>query len=471
MAKSKEVMEKEVPGLVLDKVLDLHENVVWSVAWSPDGQRLVTSSFDALYIHNVIIGGTRQMHSNGRPVRSSYPSWSADGRLLAITDRKSIKVLNADDLKLAMTLPDKHGYARTIQFSPDGSLLAATYVRDLFGFVVVWDVRSGKEKVVLDKWGMNLVSIFWDEGGKLLGVIYNDRIDLYDTTRWRRTRSLDFRKTLLPLANSVVSGRYLAIPNGNTINIYDLKKALYLIQLEGHTDSINHICLSHDQRILASKSHDRTIKFWCCDKWELIASIDESANDNHVGIEICFSPNDQYFVSRTQNEKAVRIWRVDIDALLNKKETKERKKLFICYSHADNLYFKRIMIHLRPLLGNGSIEIWSDTQIEPGDKWNSEIENALKETRVAILIVSADFIASEYITQKELPALIKASATGGARIIPVFLKPANLNKFENITQYQGLTSPSTVITDLPENEQEKLFVKLSQTIEEIYTQS
>lgn len=317
MAESKKIVGKEVAGIALDAILDVHENVVQSVAWSPDGQWLVTSSYDALYIHNVIIGGSRQMLSNRRPFRSSYSSWSADGRLLAITDRKSIKLLNTDNLKLEMTFPDKRGYARTIQFSPDGSLLAATYVRDASSFVVVWDVRSGKEKIVLDKRPSHFVSIFWDEGGKLLGVINNDRIELYDITQWRRTRSLDFRKTLLPLAYSVVSGRYVAIPIGNTIDVYDLKKALHLSQLKGHANSINHICFSHDQRILASKSHDRTCKFWCCDRWELIASIDESANYDHVGIEICFSPNDQYFVSRTQNETAVRVWRVDIDALLS----------------------------------------------------------------------------------------------------------------------------------------------------------
>lgn len=151
-----------------------------------------------------------------------------------------------------------------------------------------------------------------------------------------------------------------------------------------------------------------------------------------------------------------------------KKEVKKREKVFISYSHKDAFFFERLMVHLKPLFRDGIVDIWSDIRIKPGEKWNKEIEKALEETKVAILLISADFLASDYINENELPNLIKANSVEGAVIVPIFLGPVNLNRFENITQYQGVNTPNTTLIDMDKNQQEKLFVKLSQTIESVY---
>ncbi len=126
------------------------------------------------------------------------------------------------------------------------------------------------------------------------------------------------------------------------------------------------------------------------------------------------------------------------------------------------------MVHLRPLFRDELIDIWSDKRIKPGQIWNKEIEKALEEAKIAILLVTADFLASDYVSEKELPLLIKASADEGVTIVPIFIKPANLNKFENITRYQGVNTPSITILDMAENDQEKTFVKLSEAVEQYY---
>ncbi len=152
-----------------------------------------------------------------------------------------------------------------------------------------------------------------------------------------------------------------------------------------------------------------------------------------------------------------------------KREILKRNKVFISYSHVDEPFLDRLLVHLKPLITDGDIDIWSDKRIKPGDQWNKEIISALEGTKVAILLVSADFIASSYITQVELPHLIKATSEEGAMIIPIFLKPSNLNRFENINKYQGINSPNETLIDLPEPEREKIFVKVSQRVEEIYS--
>ena len=72
---------------------------------------------------------------------------------------------------------------------------------------------------------------------------------------------------------------------------------------------------------------------------------------------------------------------------------KKRDKVFISYSHRDSEYLDRILVHLRPLERAGVVDQWSDTKLRAGDRWKEQIRLALSATRVAILLISADFLA------------------------------------------------------------------------------
>jgi len=69
---------------------------------------------------------------------------------------------------------------------------------------------------------------------------------------------------------------------------------------------------------------------------------------------------------------------------------------------------------------------------------------------------------------KSCNTLVKSSHDDGTLIIPVFLKPANLNRFRYITQYQGINAPDNPIIEMSESDKEKTFVKLSQELEKYY---
>ena len=97
------------------------------------------------------------------------------------------------------------------------------------------------------------------------------------------------------------------------------------------------------------------------------------------------------------------------------------KKVFISYSHNDERWLDRLLVHLRPLEKNGEIDLWADKRIKPGDNWMQEIESALSEARVALLLVSADFLASEFIVSKELPPLLLAASRGNCRVLSVIV--------------------------------------------------
>jgi len=81
-------------------------------------------------------------------------------------------------------------------------------------------------------------------------------------------------------------------------------------------------------------------------------------------------------------------------------------RAFISYSHTDQEYLDRLMIHLKPLIKKGVIDIWSDNKIKTGDHWKAEIEEALNNASISILLISADFMASDFIVDNELPPLL-----------------------------------------------------------------
>src|SRR5690606_7893081 len=116
-------------------------------------------------------------------------------------------------------------------------------------------------------------------------------------------------------------------------------------------------------------------------------------------------------------------------------------KIFISYSHRDKSYLDRLMVHLRPLQKQGLIDAWADTRLQAGDKWKKEIESALKESRVAILMISADFLASDFIIDNELPPLLHAAESKGTRIIPVILKPCRFLREKNLCEFQAVNLP------------------------------
>ncbi len=99
----------------------------------------------------------------------------------------------------------------------------------------------------------------------------------------------------------------------------------------------------------------------------------------------------------------------------------EHAKVFVSYSHKDQKYLERLQVHLKDLERKGIIDLWSDTKIIPGTNWREEIKRAIESATIGVLLVSADFLASQFIAEDELPPLLKVARTRGTVILPVIL--------------------------------------------------
>jgi predicted ATPase len=142
-----------------------------------------------------------------------------------------------------------------------------------------------------------------------------------------------------------------------------------------------------------------------------------------------------------------------------------RTQVFVSYSHRDSQWLERLRVHLRPLEREHTIQIWDDTKIAPGASWREEIERAVEAAKVAVLLVSADFLASDFIAGEELPPLLSAAREEGAVILPVILSPSRFMKTKGLAHLQCVNSPSAPLIDMTRGEQEAVFVKVAECIE------
>ncbi len=91
--------------------------------------------------------------------------------------------------------------------------------------------------------------------------------------------------------------------------------------------------------------------------------------------------------------------------------------VFISYAHKDAKWLDRFNTMLSPLVRDGRIKTWSDQDISASQNWRDEIDPALRMCRSGLLLVSPEFLASEFIMKNELPYLLRAREEGRARLI------------------------------------------------------
>ena len=97
-------------------------------------------------------------------------------------------------------------------------------------------------------------------------------------------------------------------------------------------------------------------------------------------------------------------------------------KVFISYSHKDEILKDELLKHLSILKRKGIVLIWNDRDMIPGDELDSEIIEHLNTSTIILLLISPDFMASDYCFDVEMASAIKRHKCGLARVIPIILR-------------------------------------------------
>lgn len=146
-------------------------------------------------------------------------------------------------------------------------------------------------------------------------------------------------------------------------------------------------------------------------------------------------------------------------------EKKARKHVFISYSHSDKQFVDELLVHLKPIEQAGHIDAWSDQRIIAGSLWKKEIEEALSRAHIAILMVSAHFMASDFVANNELPALLKRAESDGVRILPLILRPCRFSRDPNLHIFQAVNDPNSPLAAMQNYERDQYYDQLAAEVE------
>lgn len=108
----------------------------------------------------------------------------------------------------------------------------------------------------------------------------------------------------------------------------------------------------------------------------------------------------------------------------------DRPTVFISYSRADEMWKDRLVKHLGVLERQGLLDVWDANQIGLGLNWEAEITRAIERATVAVLLLSVDYLNSDFVLQAEIPRILLRRAHDGMRVIPVVVRPCPWSTIE-----------------------------------------
>lgn len=142
-----------------------------------------------------------------------------------------------------------------------------------------------------------------------------------------------------------------------------------------------------------------------------------------------------------------------------------RNRIFISYSHKDERLFQEFLVHLKPWQDEGILDVWTDKRLQAGQEWHSEIQQGVASAAVTVLLISPDFMASDYIRKHEIPPLLQAAEAGELRLAPLYLRPSVIDK--DLSRYQGLNSPALTPAGKRKDKRDEIFASAAQKLKQI----
>lgn len=132
--------------------------------------------------------------------------------------------------------------------------------------------------------------------------------------------------------------------------------------------------------------------------------------------------------------------------------------VFVSFCEKDRHFWERMEVHLEPIRQRG-VKIYSYDMIEPGDKIRKEVRSALLTAVVAILLISADYLASDLMRQ-EFPDLLEQAERNGRRILWLEVGICDLSEMEKLTDYKKIGTGKPPLCRLKQPRQDEIYVEL-----------
>jgi TIR domain len=222
----------------------------------------------------------------------------------------------------------------------------------------------------------------------------------------------------------------------------------------------------HDERLYGSSEQYRNVRNHIVDQLNRLA---------YTHLKVTFNDLCRDIVSQTPDGSLTSLPEIGhgLQTVLRKGTTKAtiptqvaRTDVFISYSPEDKRFLTELQRHLRSYVRSEIIKVWDETMILPGAKWKEEIIHALQRTKIAILLISADFLASDFIANEELPYLLSANKQEEIKILCVALSPCDFENTE-LAQFKPVNPLSMPLTSMPRGKREEVWLQVAKLVRDL----
>lgn len=239
-----------------------HHAGIRTLAWSPDGQSIVSAGRDkAILVWEATTGNIRLSYHNHDGEIWSV-AWSSDNRsIVSASDDLTVQVWDASTGQLHMVY-DKHARAvLACAFSPDGRLVASAGEDNA---VHVWEVATGNTLSTYRRHGKFVRALAWSPGGESIASGGDDNgVHIWEVQTGMRLHLYKGHSERVTALTWSPDGEYLATASDDqSVQVWEIRAGERLHIYKGHNDVVAAVAWSPDGKYLASGSWDKTVQVW-----------------------------------------------------------------------------------------------------------------------------------------------------------------------------------------------------------------
>ncbi|WP_437338946.1 TIR domain-containing protein [Sorangium sp. So ce394] len=418
--------------------LEGHSREVTACAISPDGQRIVSASIDSTLkvwdLATAKVLSTLEGHSGWVTARALSP----DGqRIVSASNDTTLKVWDLSTGKLLSTLEGHSGLITAYALSPDGQRIVSASIDNT---LKVWDLATGKLFSTLQGHAYPVTACALSPDGQRIVFASHDRtLKVRDLATAKVLSILQGHSDWVNACALSPDGQRIVSASDTTLKVWDLSTGQLLSTLEGHSVSVSACAFSPDGQRIVSASHDRTLKVWDASTRECLNTVRGGSAFISVAV------SQQILCAGDANGNLWHLHFPTSEPQEKRLPAKTPVRLFFSYSHRDEALRDELETHLALLKREGLLQSWHDRRIGAGDDWAGQIDRNLDEAEVILLLVSADFLASDYCFDKEMKRALARHDAGQARVIPVVLRKTDWHSAP-FARFQALPKDGRPVT-------------------------